>query len=73
MIVVLRIRSQKFDFQTASQSEITLKMWSHINLIPFPVFQASRDTSLEYPQHGILIRKIWPYFDPLAIFNMISD
>ena len=142
-MVVLRIQSPKFDFQTASQSQIAFKMakmskydhifrirkiccgysklvsrdaWntqkgirlirspspektsktcsvsivlkmsnlfhvldvfsglcSRINLIPFPVFQASCDTSLEYPQQGIPIWKIWPYFDLLAIFKAISD
>ena len=143
MIVVLRIQSQKFDFQTASQSQIAFKMakrakyghifrigkiccgysklvsqdawntgkgirliqlhspektsktWNkfdifrtmltehvldvfsglgnRINLIPFWVFQASRDTSLEYPQHIFLIRKIWSYFDILAILKAILN
>ena len=48
-------------------------LWSCISLIPLPVCQASRDTSLEYPQQGILIRKIWIYFDVLDIFKAISD
>ena len=142
-MVVLRIQSQKFDFQTASQSQIAFKMakmlkydhifrirkiccgysklvsrdawntqkgirlirlpspektsktcsvsivlkmsnlfhvldvfsglWRRINLIPFPVFQASRGTSLEYPQHIFPIRKIWPYFALLAILKAIWD
>ena len=41
MIVILRIRSQKFHFQTARQSEITLKTakmnkkWPYFDILPF--------------------------------------
>ena len=45
-IVVLRIRSKKFDFQTASQSEIAFKMAKRSNMVIF--FRS------EYPVVGTL-------------------
>ena len=53
--------------------DVFLGLCNRINLILFPVFQSSCNTSLEYPQQGIPIWKIWPYFDLLAIFKSISN